>query len=83
MTPFCVWQIERSHSIFCLVQECKQNGAASSDVWLKSVREENNFNSQECKQILQLISILVASLASTDQENLSIHFQLLVLQILT
>jgi hypothetical protein len=50
---------------------------------LKSVREENNFNSQECKQILQLISILVASLASTDQENLSIHFQLLVLQILT
>jgi hypothetical protein len=38
MTPLYIWQTEQSHSIFYLIQECKQNGAAPSDIWLKSVR---------------------------------------------
>jgi hypothetical protein len=42
MTPFCVWQTERSHSVFCLVQESKQNGAAPSNVWLKSANSGDN-----------------------------------------
>jgi hypothetical protein len=37
MTPFYVWQTEHSHSIFCLVEESKQNVAVPSVVWLKSL----------------------------------------------
>jgi hypothetical protein len=41
MTLFCV---ERSHSIYFLVQEGKQNVAATPDIWLKSGNiGENNF----------------------------------------